>query len=214
MKNSLRQSSGTLGTQGLRRRSSSEETTRRKKTSRSSKGKNRDGQKSKHPNLGGEKGLQVTPHRQLSNALDVGRRAMLGESAECRVKMEDAKCSMVATQAQPEWTKTLKINGHTITALLDTGCTKSLVHPKYVEETDYLRWIIPYHTASNKGMYFPASRVAIELEGKKMTLDVGVSKHLSEEMLMGRDIPHFKQLIRKELKKEMRENTSPATVET
>ena len=73
--------------------------------------------------------------------------------------MEDAKCSMVAPQAPPEWMKTLKINGHTITALLDTGCTKSLVHPKYVEETDY----IPYHTASNKGTYFPAARVTMEL---------------------------------------------------
>ena len=31
---------------------------------------------------------------------------------------------------------------------------------------------------------------------------------------MGRDIPHFKQFIRKKLKKETRENTSPATVET
>ena len=133
---------------------------------------------------------------------------------DCRVKMEDAKCSMVAPQAPPEWTKTLKINGYTITALLDTGCTKSQVHPKYVEETDYLGWSIPYHTASNKGTYFPAARVTMELEGKKMTLAVGVSKHLSEEMLMGRDIPHFKQFIRKELKKETRVNTSYATIET
>ena len=128
--------------------------------------------------------------------------------------MEDAKCSMVAPQAPPELTKTLKINGHTVTALLDTGCTKSLVHPKYVEEKDYLGWSIPYHTASNKRTYFPAAKVTMELEGKKMTLAVGVSKHLNEKMLMGRDIPNFKQFIRKELEKEMRENTSPATIDT
>ena len=54
----------------------------------------------------------------------------------------------------------------------------------------------------------------MELEGKKMTLAVGVSKHLREEMLMGRDIPHFKQFIWKELEKETRENTSPATIDT
>ena len=54
----------------------------------------------------------------------------------------------------------------------------------------------------------------MELEWKEMTLAVGVSKRLSEEMLMGRDIPHFKQFIRKELEKEMRLNTSHATAET
>ena len=57
--------------------------------------------------------------------------------------MEDADCSMEAPQAPPEWTKILKLNGHTVTALLDTGCTKLLVHLKYVEETDYLGWSIP-----------------------------------------------------------------------
>ena len=31
---------------------------------------------------------------------------------------------------------------------------------------------------------------------------------------MGRDIPHFKQFIKKELEKETKENTSPATIET
>ena len=128
--------------------------------------------------------------------------------------MEDADCSMEAPQAPPEWTKILKLNGHTVTALLDTGCTKLLVHPKYVEETDYLGWSIPYHTASNKGTYFLAARVTMELEGKEMTLALGVSKRLSEEMLMGRDIPHFKQFFRKELKKEMRVNASHATIKT
>ena len=47
--------------------------------------------------------------------------------------MEEAKCSTVAPQAPPELTKTLKINVPTVTALLDTGRTKLLVHPKYVE---------------------------------------------------------------------------------
>ena len=54
----------------------------------------------------------------------------------------------------------------------------------------------------------------MELEWKEMILAVGVSKRLSKEMLMGRDIPHFKQFIRKELEKEMRLNTSHATAET
>ena len=86
---------------------------------------------------------------------------------DCRVKMEDAKCSMTTTKTPPEWMKTLKVNGCNVTALLDTGCTKSLVHPKCVEEADYLGWSIPYNTASNKRTCFPAARVTMELEGKK-----------------------------------------------
>ena len=81
-----------------------------------------------------------------------------------------------------------------------------------MEETNYLGWSIPYHTASNKGTYFTAARVTIELEGKEMTLALAVSKRLSEEMLMGRDIQHFKQFFGKELEKETRVNASHATV--
>ena len=47
----------------------------------------------------------------------------------------------------------------------------------------------------------------MELEGKKINIVVGVSKHLSEEMLMGRDIPHFPQYLRKELEKELKKPT-------
>ena len=54
----------------------------------------------------------------------------------------------------------------------------------------------------------------MELEGKEMTLAQGVSKRLSEEMLMGRDILPFKQFFRKKLEKETRVNASHATVKT
>ena len=47
--------------------------------------------------------------------------------------MEEAKCSTVAPQAPPELTMTLKMNVPIVTALLDTGRTKLLVNPKYVE---------------------------------------------------------------------------------
>ena len=80
-------------------------------------------------------------------------------------------------------------------ALLDTGCTKSLVHPKYVQKKHYLGYPIPYQMVSNKRTYFPAASVTLELEGKKLRIAVGVSEHLAEDMLMGRDIPHFRQYL-------------------
>ena len=85
----------------------------------------------------------------------------------------------------PNWTKTVRINGHEITALLDTGCTKTIVHPRCVAEKDYLGWTLPYSTASERKTYFPAARVMLEVEGKSTCIAVGVSKYITEDMLMG-----------------------------
>ena len=102
-------------------------------------------------------------------------------------------------------------------ALLDTGCTKSLVHPKYVQKKHYLGYQIPYQMVSNKRTYFPAASVTLELEGKKLRIAVGVSEHLAEDMLMGRDIPHFRQYLKKALDMEPgcdETNTPPTTTTT
>ena len=102
-------------------------------------------------------------------------------------------------------------------ALLDTGCTKSLVHPKCVQKKHYLGYQIPYQMVSNKRAYFPAASVTLELEGKKLRIAVGVSEHLAEDMLMGRDIPHFRQYLKKALDMEPgcdETNTPPTTTTT
>ena len=137
---------------------------------------------------------------------------------DCRVKMEQAKCGVQITKKHlPDGTKNVKINGQSMKPLLDTGCTKSLVHLKCVQKKDYLGYQIPYQTASNKRTYFPAASVTIELEGKKLRIAVGASEHLAEDMLMGRDIPHFRQYLKKAL--DMKSgcdemNTPPTTTTT
>ena len=52
----------------------------------------------------------------------------------CRVKLEEAKCGLLVPHNQrlPEWTKMVQINSKAIKALLDTGCTKTLLHPRCV----------------------------------------------------------------------------------
>ena len=135
---------------------------------------------------------------------------------DCKGKAENAKCSLMASPRRtklPEWTKTVKINGKEIKALLDTGCTKTLVHPRYIYESDYLGWNIPYNTASEKRTHFPAANVTLEVEGKITTMAVGVSEHISEDMLMGRDIPHFRKYLRKvlDVEPEVEEESTPPT---
>ena len=41
-----------------------------------------------------------------------------------------------------------KVNGKLVVAFLDTGHSKSIVHPQCVQESEYLPWWILYATAS------------------------------------------------------------------
>ena len=57
----------------------------------------------------------------------------------------------------------------------------------------------------------------LEVEGKSTCIAVGVSKHITEDMLMGRDIPHFRQYLKKALNEEPEieeKNTPPTSVST
>ena len=96
---------------------------------------------------------------------------------DCRVKLEGSNLAVahMATKNLPRWTHPVKINNRPVLALLDTGCTKSMVHPRCVQESDHLPWKIPYKTASSTKTYFPAARVTLQIEGKDTELVVGVS---------------------------------------
>ena len=84
-------------------------------------------------------------------------------------------------------------------------------------ETDYLGWKIPYHTASDKEIYFPPVHVVLEVEGNTTTIPVGVSENMNEDMLMGRNLPHFRRYLKKvrDIEPEVEEvDTSPSFAPT
>ena len=79
---------------------------------------------------------------------------------DCHVKMEQGKRGVQITKKHlPDWKKNVKINGQSMKALLDTGCTKSLVHPKCVQKKDYLgyRFPIKRHQTNVPIFQLPAS---------------------------------------------------------
>ena len=114
---------------------------------------------------------------------------------DCLVKVEHVKCSLLNIPREmqiPEWTKTVKINGKVVKSHLDTGCTKTIIHPRRVRKEDYLGWSILYSTASERKTHFPAASLTLDIEGKTTAIAVDVSKHITEDMLMGRDNPYFR----------------------
>ena len=54
----------------------------------------------------------------------------------------------------PRWTRSVKFNNRLVLALLDTGCTKSMVHPCCVQVSDYLPWKIPYRQPVQQKLTF------------------------------------------------------------
>ena len=108
--------------------------------------------------------------------------------------MEGVNYCMVKGKSEslPAWTKPVEINGIPAIALLDTACTKSMVHPRCIQQSDYLPWKIAYSTASACSTEFPAARVVLKVKGgKEVEMAVGVSKHIKADVILGHDVPHF-----------------------
>ena len=108
--------------------------------------------------------------------------------------MEGVNCCMVKGKYEslPAWTKPVEVNGITVIALLDTGCTKSMVYPRCIQQSDYLPWKIAYSRASACRTEFPAARVVLKVKGgKEVEMVVGVSKHIKTDVILGHDVPHF-----------------------
>ena len=72
------------------------------------------------------------------------------------------------------------MDGRAVLALLDTGCTRSLIHRRCMDRKNRLGWKIPYRTASSKRVWFPAARILLEFENQSHEMAVGVSPHLTK----------------------------------
>ena len=85
------------------------------------------------------------------------------------MKLGGMNCTldMRASENLPAWTRTVKVNNMPILALLDTGCTKSIVYPRCVKKGYHLPWTIPYTTASSQKAHFPAAKITVQLDGGK-----------------------------------------------
>ena len=125
--------------------------------------------------------------------------------------MEGVNCCMVKGKSEslPAWTKPVEINGIPVIALLDTGCTKSMVHPRCIQQSDYLPWEIACSTASACSTEFPVAMIVLKVKGgKEVEMAVGVSKHIKTDVILGHDVPHFQRYLSEAMKAETWETES------
>ena len=128
---------------------------------------------------------------------------------DCRVKVESANRATYVRTNLPKWTREVQVNQNSVVGWLDTGCTKSMIHPRFLSNDDYLGWKIPYTTATAKKVWFPAARITLNIDDHTYQLAVGVSSHLTVDMLLGQDVPKFRKL----LKEALRERSNPRLAE-
>ena len=119
---------------------------------------------------------------------------------DCHVKMESANLVLVMPipSHRPKWSREVCVDGRAVLALLDTGCSRSLIYRRCVDHTNRLGWKIPYRPASSKRVWFPAARILLEIENQTHEMAVGVSPHLTKgvDVLLGQDIPKFRSLLK------------------
>ncbi|XP_038133737.1 uncharacterized protein LOC119778540 [Cyprinodon tularosa] len=92
---------------------------------------------------------------------------------------------------------TVKIAGHEINALIDTGSTQTLVHKNHVPTN----CICPSETISVRCVHgdeksYPTADMFVEVQGAPYLLKVGVADNLPYPVVLGEDLPVIYDLLR------------------
>ncbi len=86
------------------------------------------------------------------------------------------------------------VNGHSLRALLDTGCSMSMIKSCYVTNVDYL------NTASVQCVHgdvkrYPRAEVLVEVQDQIYLLNVAIVDSLPTDMILGQDLPVLNDLL-------------------
>ena len=104
------------------------------------------------------------------------------------------------------WIRKEKIHGRKASLWLHTGYTRALVHPRCISWEQRLGWEISYSTTNARKVWFLAARVTLQVGQTKQVLTVGMSPHLTVDMLIGRDLPQLTKWVAEKHPEEIEEN--------
>ncbi|KAJ1080578.1 hypothetical protein NDU88_000773 [Pleurodeles waltl] len=116
-----------------------------------------------------------------------------GEPMEIGVTRRRVLCT---GQGDLKFKQTLRLNGRSVCALIDSGCSQSVVREDLIRPIDKesSSWVTICCIHGDKEQY-PVTRVNIEWEDYKDSHPMGVMSQLIEECIIGTDYRHFPELL-------------------
>ena len=80
--------------------------------------------------------------------------------------------------------------------LLDTGCSRTLVHRDFVPSQKLLEGeALAIRCAHGDTVLYPLARVTVEIDGQAFEVQAAVADRLPLSMLLGTDVPHLSKLV-------------------
>ena len=81
--------------------------------------------------------------------------------------------------------------------VLDTGCTRTLVHRDLVSEEKLMKGeSVTIQCAHGDAVAYPLANVELEVEGEAVTVEAAVSETLPQSVLLGTYVPKLLSLLR------------------
>ena len=89
------------------------------------------------------------------------------------------------------------VDGSPVTdILLDTGCTRTMVHEKLIPRRRKTSGEVVIRCAHGDEVSYPLTEVQITVDGRTFTVEAGVSHTLPVSVLLGTDVPQLVYLLR------------------
>ena len=101
--------------------------------------------------------------------------------------------SKVGEENHPGWVVEAKVNGQMKKALVDTGCSKTLVKELEGERLPEIAVIRCIHGDVKE---YATTMAEVEVDGLKRDMEVGIVPGMTREMLLGRDWPGLSNLAK------------------
>ena len=142
-------------------------------------------------------------HKKGHYSSNCPHRAMFCTERRVRMNRQESQKKCPA-RMKPGVVKSGKIEGHMVdNILLDTGCSRTLVHRSFVSEDKIQDGeAVAIRCAHGDTVLYPIARISLEVEGKSIEVEAAVSETLPMSVLLGIDTPELTELLQSESKKE------------
>ncbi len=101
----------------------------------------------------------------------------------------------IAPKVNKEPTVSVLLNGRPVTALVSTGCARTLVQAEYVPRDSWTEGTVTVCCVHGDKSELPTAEVYIEINGQPYLMKVGIATTLPYPVLLGTDMPILADLV-------------------